>query len=1564
MNGTWESSRGIHFSASPPRRPSIDQLWTPHKGVRFSNGTLHVADFVTSTGRQAPTRPTTYKKQEYKTQEVTATPTGIASSAFVGPDAIRILRDHQKRKAAEKEAAERQAVEKQESMVTPIGISSSAFVGSDAIRSLRDQQKRKAAEKRAAEKQAAEKRAAEKQAAEEAAAAAFRRRVATPEPVLKPVAKPAVSRAVLLQAAATATPRAPAAVPRGTVPNSPVITQPSKSTTEPHVLEPVPTKIMVVKETASNSAAPVTTHHVLEVTQPSEHVTKPLIAERIVTDTTATMTESLRVGDHVSPEPPKLHVAALDATVRQVDRDSLPHQKQPDLASSDDPSITRQSSVTVPSVGRLQAQLDADIKAAEVAFKIDTPTVTSVSARMQDLEDALQEINSHRIQLESLERNVQEFRTKLQTLTERVTRILAESKEDLQGGVHDGYTGRKPQDVAERHSRLREQEQKVSDAEASARTTSESLISELAEGELDRQRGTEVAHGFSETRAAIIERRKKQREEVESLRIAEALEREAQRKLDEKEHRAHVRSSYASFRAVFERNYKRNQEISSLLHDLAIHPNITEARRSKYKGFMADWDYYAVATSFAGHDARRLVRISKYMASDDCPEYSRYATWNERAEIPWKDFAAVVEETTHIAGWLAAEADTFPMKYQSTVRTIKQKAEARRNVMYAILAMRANLRVPKRLSPHGPLENPVAYRAVVDVLTPLRTFLVTVKVTVGLMERYLTEARDEYGPRMHQWPSFARIIQWHLIQMRASRYELLDDVDDLTRMVWLRCAEEERNGKVLERQVDWGVTGSSLFEMSEYPEVHSREGARCGGGRKRGPATRTPLKANARIIGGPWKTPTIESRTRVRRLVRVPQQQAPRKRVAEGSPRMSPLLFQGTKTLRLGERSAQVEQKVQPFAVRQTLWGPRETLSKYQDVSKPKHPSGSRMHLPGKPVRASKTEPVVETAKQGSESEKKAEKMLRRKPREGEIERGREKKEDRVEVKRKDRRKRREKKKAALAGISLANGEGRRQGNGRGRTMVLRLSPTKPLASPYHLRPEIDEPTSHIVEPTDRPRQVAGSPQDTEWAIAAESTSPISSAATSCDSATKSDSREDNSNDNPVVDAHATLSYRIPSDVMEQAIAKIDNGAFWSYDLYRGPDGEAPRLHYCRSKETAEGVAKLFQHDRLLGFDLEWVPDSLPHHGAKKNVALIQLANESRIALFHVSLFKGNSVEELMPPTLKAILQSSGVSKAGVAILADCTRLRKFLGVQVQGIVELSHLFRLVKYSSTNLKLVNRRLVSLAVQVEEHLQLPLYKGEVRGSDWSLELSREQQIYAASDAYAAVHLYDVMEQKRKQIIPMPPQPAHAELKLPISSGNDASAVESKQAECREEDAVADAEEVQPARSDADELGQNSQPTITYPELPSIDDPPSSETSWHYNTTGKQSRTPSAESAEDASSSRSVAPPQEVDLHLANAWVASYVSALPHKPRVAHQHLLAYTLWHHYMLDISGVASSARDPPLRPDTAACFVLDAIRLEGLPFERSRVAHVLDHLPEGLRDKRFGGIAKQAGI
>lgn len=203
------------------------------------------------------------------------------------------------------------------------------------------------------------------------------------------------------------------------------------------------------------------------------------------------------------------------------------------------------------------------------------------------------------------------------------------------------------------------------------------------------------------------------------------------------------------------------------------------------------------------------------------------------------------------------------------------------------------------------------------------------------------------------------------------------------------------------------------------------------------------------------------------------------------------------------------------------------------------------------------------------------------------------------------------------------------------------------------------------------------------------------------------------------------LGYHIPEAKMRDLM--LSSSAYWQYNLYEGPGGEKVDIHYCKNIETTERVAHLFLGQKVVGFDIEWMPGALAWEGVRRNVALIQLASEERIALFHLARFpKGDPSRDFLAPTLWKILESPEITKVGVSVKADCTRLRRSLGIDPRGLLELSHLYKLVKFSHGDVKKINKVLVSLAQQVQEHLHLPLWKGDVRTSNWAEELDHDQR----------------------------------------------------------------------------------------------------------------------------------------------------------------------------------------------------------------------------------------------
>ncbi|KAI9674480.1 MAG: hypothetical protein M1817_001818 [Caeruleum heppii] len=430
-------------------------------------------------------------------------------------------------------------------------------------------------------------------------------------------------------------------------------------------------------------------------------------------------------------------------------------------------------------------------------------------------------------------------------------------------------------------------------------------------------------------------------------------------------------------------------------------------------------------------------------------------------------------------------------------------------------------------------------------------------------------------------------------------------------------------------------------------------------------------------------------------------------------------------------------------------------------------------------------------------------------------------------------------------------------------------------------------------------------------------------------------------------------SFKMPDHVRQQAMLEplTSPAAYWSHQYYRGPAGQKVTVHYCRSKETTERIAQMFLDSEIIGFDMEWKAMVSAKSHPRVATSLIQIANEERIALFHLALYgRDTCLEDFVAPTLRQILESSSITKVGVSIKADNTRLREALGIESRGLLELSHLYKLVKYCTTDARMVNKRLVSLAVQVQEHLHLPLWKGEdVRSSDWSRELGAQQRDYAASDAYAAVHLYDVLEAKRKALSPTPPRPAFAELGLPIrltdgglidTSEEEVEAVEEGMDESSEMSSEGSSQ-----ASDSDEEGLVAAiNTLDISESPCP-----------------------THSAKSPSTPSLAANPL---VGLASDWASSYRTTNPtpsfsNTPRASPSHLRAYYLWHHHSLPIDTVAQTLRDPPLQINTVVSYVLEAVRLERVDYKRERLREVLARLPDGgMGVGRYRRLARAVGM
>jgi ribonuclease D len=219
---------------------------------------------------------------------------------------------------------------------------------------------------------------------------------------------------------------------------------------------------------------------------------------------------------------------------------------------------------------------------------------------------------------------------------------------------------------------------------------------------------------------------------------------------------------------------------------------------------------------------------------------------------------------------------------------------------------------------------------------------------------------------------------------------------------------------------------------------------------------------------------------------------------------------------------------------------------------------------------------------------------------------------------------------------------------------------------------------------------------------------------------------------------------------------------WWSHTMYRGPENKPVQILYSKTKADSETIARQFLNESVIGFDMEWPWNDWKRPDLQNKIGLIQVAIEDKIALFHIGLHPGKTVDDIIAPSLRKLIEDPKIGKLGVGVLsADFARLRRFFHLKPRGAVELSHLYRLTKFGSWKPELVSTKLVSLARLVEDQLGYPLYKGDVRTSNWSKPLSKDQINYAAGDAYAGYMLYHCMNYKRLQMRPAPPLPILAE-----------------------------------------------------------------------------------------------------------------------------------------------------------------------------------------------------------
>ena len=150
-------------------------------------------------------------------------------------------------------------------------------------------------------------------------------------------------------------------------------------------------------------------------------------------------------------------------------------------------------------------------------------------------------------------------------------------------------------------------------------------------------------------------------------------------------------------------------------------------------------------------------------------------------------------------------------------------------------------------------------------------------------------------------------------------------------------------------------------------------------------------------------------------------------------------------------------------------------------------------------------------------------------------------------------------------------------------------------------------------------------------------------------------------------------------------------------------------------------IAKYLKGQEIIGFDTETRPSF--KKGNINKVALLQLSTHE-----HAFLFRLNKIG--LPKQIIDILKSKDIIKAGVAIHDDIKVLQDLSRFSPHGFVELQD--QVQEFGIQNFSLKKLSGIVLGCRISKAQQL---------SNWEAELlTGAQQIYAATDAWAALKIY--------------------------------------------------------------------------------------------------------------------------------------------------------------------------------------------------------------------------------
>jgi ribonuclease D len=155
----------------------------------------------------------------------------------------------------------------------------------------------------------------------------------------------------------------------------------------------------------------------------------------------------------------------------------------------------------------------------------------------------------------------------------------------------------------------------------------------------------------------------------------------------------------------------------------------------------------------------------------------------------------------------------------------------------------------------------------------------------------------------------------------------------------------------------------------------------------------------------------------------------------------------------------------------------------------------------------------------------------------------------------------------------------------------------------------------------------------------------------------------------------------------------------------------------------------------VAGFDTEAKPTFITGE-VSTGPHIVQFALEDKAFIFQLH-------REQARPFLIELLQSEAVLKVGFGLQSDSGQIRAKLGVHLSAVLDLNHLFSQDGYHKS-------MGVRAAVGLVFNQKFPKSK-KITTSNWSQhELTKQQLLYAANDAYAALKVLQALDRPRAEL----------------------------------------------------------------------------------------------------------------------------------------------------------------------------------------------------------------------